>query len=102
VTGQKPRSRIVVFRLTDNEFSQLQRAAIRARRSLSEFTREGVLSAIRADVDRDATAVHDQLSDMQTVLRDMKELLRCMLSKTGISSGHQGVEGRGETRSGSS
>jgi hypothetical protein len=77
----------VVFRLTEHEFAQLQMAARRARRSLSNFSRAGVLSAIHKDQDRSANAMHDQISEMQTILQDLKELMRCMLSRSRQAAG---------------
>jgi hypothetical protein len=87
VNSQKPRSRVVVFRLTEHEFTQLKLAATRSQRSLSDFTRTGVLSAIHTDQDRSAIAIRDQISEMQMVLQDLKELVQCMLSRDGEVAG---------------
>ena len=77
----------MVFRLTEHEFTQLKLAATRSRRSLSDFTRTGVLSAIHPDQDRSVKAMRDQLSEMQMVLQDLKELVQCMLSRDGEAGG---------------
>jgi hypothetical protein len=80
VTSKPPRSRVVVFRLTEQEFAQLKKAAARSGRSLSDYTRTGVLSTVKFDHERSANDTRAQVSELQTILQEMKELIRCVLS----------------------
>jgi len=86
-TNREPRSRVVVFRMTEREFSQLQQAVRRSGRNLSDYTRAGILAAIELDQERNANGVREQMSEMQTTLQEMKELIQCALSTRGQAAG---------------
>jgi len=64
----KPRNRILIFRLTQEEYQVLQSASTGSR-SLSEFAREKLFSAL------DAPPVHSQLSDLQLKVARIEQLL---------------------------
>lgn len=64
----KPRNRILIFRLTQEEYAALQSASAGSR-SLSEFAREKLLSAL------DAPPVMSQLSDLQSKVARIEQLL---------------------------
>lgn len=64
----KPRNRILIFRLTEEEYATLQDASIGAR-SLSEFAREKLFSAL------ETPAVGAQLSELQTKVSRIEQLL---------------------------
>jgi hypothetical protein len=71
-----------VFRLTETEYAQLKRACLRAHRSVSEFARVELLSAIHAQSEIDFGLggfqhVGEVLSGVQTRLEELKELLLC-------------------------
>jgi len=86
-TNREPRTRVVVFRMTEREFSQLQQAVRRSGRNLSDYTRAGILAAIELDQERNANGVREQMSEMQTTLQEMKELIQCALSTRGQAAG---------------
>ena len=64
----KPRNRILIFRLTQEEYDALQSASAGAR-SLSEFARAKLLGAI------DSTPVDSQLSDLKSKVARIEQLL---------------------------
>lgn len=64
----KPRNRILIFRLTQDEYQSL-RAASSGARSLSEFARDKLLGAL------DAPALDQQLTDLKTKVARIAELL---------------------------
>jgi hypothetical protein len=74
---------VVVFRLTEREFAQLQKAVRRSGRNLSDYTRAGILAAIQSDEERNPNGVREQMSEMRTTLQEMKELIQCALSTRG-------------------
>lgn len=64
----KPRNRILIFRLTQEEYDALHSASAGAR-SLSEFARGKLLGAL------ESTPVHSQLSDLQSKVARIEQLL---------------------------
>ena len=62
----KPRNRILIFRLTQEEYDSLQAASAGAR-SLSEFARTKLLSSL--------DPVGAQLSDLQSKVARIEQLL---------------------------
>jgi hypothetical protein len=90
VNGTEPRSRIVVFRLTPDEYNALKKASARARRSLSDLARAEVLSAISATPQHELLRhLGEQLNEVQTDIRGLKELILCMMPER-----RRGVGGR--------
>jgi hypothetical protein len=82
VTKESPRSRVVVFRLTEVEYASLKKACSRTRRTLSGFARSELLSCLkRGDTVKDEALkrFEQQLSLLQTSLEDLKELILCTL-----------------------
>jgi hypothetical protein len=64
----KPRNKILIFRLTQEEYDVLHSASAGAR-SLSEFARAKLMSAIEAQ------PVNSQLSDLQSKVARIEQLL---------------------------
>jgi hypothetical protein len=64
----KPRNRILIFRLTQDEYAALQAASSGAR-SLSEFARGKLLGSLGAP------ALDEQLTDLTTKVSRIAELL---------------------------
>ena len=73
----KPRNRIVVFRLSQDEYRSLQDACIRAgARNLSEFTRSEVLERLDAEdfgghLSRRFASLEQQIATMQFQLNNL-------------------------------
>ncbi len=73
----KPRNRIVVFRLSQDEYRSLQDACIRAgARNLSDFTRSEVLERLDADavggpLSRRFASLEQQIATMQFQLNNL-------------------------------
>jgi len=67
----KPRNRIVVFRLSQDEYRSLQDACIRAgARNLSDFTRSEVLERLDSDEQQIATMQFQLNNLLQGVLHE--------------------------------
>lgn len=64
----KPRNRILIFRLTQDEYQTLQTASSGSR-SLSEFARDKLLGSLGAH------ALDEQLTDLKTKVARIAELL---------------------------
>jgi hypothetical protein len=64
----KPRNRILIFRLTQDEYETLQAASIGAR-SLSEFARAKLLNSIGS------SGIDVQLTELKTTVERIAELL---------------------------
>jgi uncharacterized protein (DUF1778 family) len=68
----KRRDRIVVFRLTEDEYDNLKSACVsRGARNVSDFARSELLLA----VERDHSEVIERLSELQSRMRRMEQLL---------------------------
>ena len=67
----KTRSRVVVFRLTEEEFNLLQDACrISGGRNLSDFTRTGILNHLENRTKPDPfAAIEDRLNTLQQEIR---------------------------------
>ena len=64
----KPRTRTLIFRLTEDEYHSL-RAASAGARSLSEFARAKLMSSLGAP------AIDEQLNELKTQVSRIAELL---------------------------
>lgn len=64
----KPRTRTLIFRLTEDEYDSL-RAASAGARSLSEFARAKLMSSLGA------SAIDEQLNELKTQVSRIAELL---------------------------
>jgi uncharacterized protein (DUF1778 family) len=88
LNSEDARSRIVVFRLTPDEYDALKKASGRARRSMSDFTRAEVLSAISARPQQDTLdEIRAELVKVQNSIRGLKELIVCMMPERRRSAG---------------
>lgn len=65
---QKPRNRMVIFRLTEDEYESLQ-AASNGSRSLSEFARARLMGSLRS------TPLDAQITEIKTTVNRLAELL---------------------------
>jgi hypothetical protein len=66
----KPRNRILIFRLTQDEYNSLQTASSeRGARSLSEFARAKLLGSL------DAPALDQQITELKTTVARIARLL---------------------------
>jgi hypothetical protein len=86
MSASEPRSRIVVFRLTEAEYRDLK-AACREHggRSLSEFTRSEMLEALRAEtlgelVERRLDTFDNRLAELTVRVESISRLLEQMRS----------------------
>ena len=64
----KPRTRTLIFRLTEDEYDSLRTASAGAR-SLSEFAREKLLASLGAP------AIDEQLKELKTQVSRIAQLL---------------------------
>ncbi len=70
----KPRNRVLIFRLTEDEYSHLQSAcSTDGARSLSDFARTRLLGSLAAEPA--ASSVEQKLSDLQSQMRIVVERL---------------------------
>jgi len=70
----KPRNRILIFRLTEDEYSNLQTAcSTDGARSLSDFARTRLLGTITTEPA--ASSVEQKLTDLQSQMRIVVERL---------------------------
>jgi len=80
MSALNPRNRIVVFRLSQNEFATLKCAcAEKGGRNLSEFTRSELLNFLRAQppeylIQNKLDAIERQLTGMRTDMHEMSRL----------------------------
>jgi hypothetical protein len=80
MSALNPRNRIVVFRLSQDEFATLKCAcAEKGGRNLSEFTRSELLSFLRAQppeylIHSKLDAIERQLTSMRTDMQEMSQL----------------------------
>ncbi len=75
----KPRNRVVVFRLTQDEYERLKDASFaKGARSLSDFTRSELLGESRSDSRSDSLheVLQDRFKHVERKLRDLEALLR--------------------------
>jgi hypothetical protein len=78
VAALKRRDRLVIFRLTEDEFEGLKAACEeRGAASLSAFARAELLNSLRGDR---LTEVHRQLSTLQSSVRRMTRILETITS----------------------
>ena len=73
----KQRNRIVVFRLSDDEYESLRVACLRCGRTMSDFTRSELLASI-AGQPRDPW---EKLDALQTSMRRIENLMSRLLRK---------------------
>jgi hypothetical protein len=79
--GSNYRNRLVVFRLTEEEYETLKRAcAEKGARNLSEFTRSRVLGIARTDfagamLQKRFLAIEQQLESLQDTLGRLNQLM---------------------------
>jgi hypothetical protein len=75
VSTTNPRNRVVVFRLTEEEYRSLKAACSAAgRRNLSDYTRSELLLALRAD--GADMAIQRRFQEIDHKLRDLSHLLK--------------------------
>jgi len=86
VPSLKRRNRIVIFRLTEEEYASLKvTCADRGARSVSDFARSALLSSIEAG---DRNGVSERLTELQSSVRQMSELLERIAGPcVGLSKG---------------
>ena len=77
----EPRNRVVVFRLSQDEYQALKTAcSVRGGRNLSEFTRSELLAMIQSEslghmVQKRLTDVEQTLTSVNTALQDLNHRL---------------------------
>ncbi len=76
----KVRSRLVNFRLTQEELENLRVACLlRGSRNLSDFARTAVLTSVESQIDPES-AVRDRLDRMEARLAGLESLLQSLLN----------------------
>jgi hypothetical protein len=88
VSITKRRNRIVVFRLTQDEYKRLQKAcSSTGASSISDFTRRELLdkpdTGQPEDLENRLSAFQKQLSDLQSTLRQINSLLKRIADSNG-------------------
>jgi hypothetical protein len=87
MTALKRRDRVLLFRLTEDEYSNLQAAsAERGARNLSDFARTELLGVVdstqqESALDGRLSSVEQKLSDMHSVIEKMNSLLEGIASR---------------------
>ena len=77
----KPRNRIVVFRLTEEEYECLKSAcSLSGGRTLSDYTRSELLSIVHSNspegvIGRQVSEINEKLTDLHTLLNKLVKLL---------------------------
>jgi hypothetical protein len=75
----KPRNRVVVFRLTQDEYQDLKTvSSARGARNISDFARSELLHSIGHGR---LWEVHQRLSNLESTVKRMAELLEGMVAK---------------------
>lgn len=64
----KPRNRVLIFRLTEDEYESLQRASLGAR-SLSDYVRTRILGSLGS------SKIDEQLTEIKFTVERLAELL---------------------------
>jgi len=79
----KRRDRVLLFRLTEDEYSNLQAAsAERGARNLSDFARTELLGVVNENVlEGRLSSVEQRLSDMHSAMEKMNQLLEGIASR---------------------
>ena len=76
-----PRNRVVVFRLSQDEYQALKKACTaRGGRSLSDFTRSELLAMVQSEslghvIQKRLTDVEQKLANLHVALRDLSQQL---------------------------
>jgi hypothetical protein len=74
----KPRNRVVVFRLTQDEYEELKTVcSVRGARNISDFTRSELLTSIEQER-RPETALHGRLSEVDQKLSNLESKIQRM------------------------
>ncbi len=81
MSSTETRSRTVIFRLTEREYTLLKRACSRESRSLSEFARVELLAAIEGKAEGGEYQVGVELSRLRAAVEELKELVLCLKSR---------------------
>ena len=77
----KRRNRVVVFRLTQDEYEDLKTVcAVRGARNISDFARSELLTAI-AQERHPETVIHEKLSILDSKIQRMSQLLEGMADR---------------------
>jgi hypothetical protein len=75
----KPRNRVVVFRLTQDEYQELKTvSSVRGARNISDFARSELLNAIGHDR---LSAVDRRLLNLESTLQRVAQLLEGLAAK---------------------
>jgi len=89
----KVRSRLLNFRLSEEELENLRVACLlRGSRNLSEFARTAVLSSVEAQIDPD-TAVRDRLDRMEARLAGLESVLQSLLNQMTLATASANAAG---------
>lgn len=68
----KPRTRLVIFRLTEDEYAELKTALVmQGARNVSEFARAEVLKSVA----RERTEVNQKLADIESGVQRLEKLI---------------------------
>jgi hypothetical protein len=80
VPAVKRRNRIVVFRLTQEEYESLKDVCVnRGARNISDFARSALLRFMGAD---GQTAVDQRLAELEATVRRLAQLLETLVSRS--------------------
>lgn len=73
----KPRNRVVIFRLTQEEYAVLQLACSQAgARNLSDYTRSELLSIVHSDpIEQHLRDIEDRLTELQSRVTQLSDRL---------------------------
>jgi hypothetical protein len=92
VPTPNPRNRVVVFRLTEEEYRSLKAACSAAGgRNLSDYTRSELLLALRSD--GADIAIQRRFQEIDHKLRDLGHLLKEVFEYLHLESSHEAQNG---------
>ena len=78
----KPRNRVVVFRLTQDEYEDLKTVcSVRGARNISDFARSELLISMEQERRPEAALLYQKLSNLESKIQRMSQLLEGMADR---------------------
>ena len=79
---QKRRNRVVVFRLTQDEYEDLKTVcSVRGARNISDFARSELLISMEQERRPEAALLYQKLSNLESKIQRMSQLLEGMADR---------------------
>ena len=78
----KPRNRVVVFRLTQDEYEDLKTVcSVRGARNISDFARSELLISMEQERRPEAALLYQKLANLESKIQRMSQLLEGMADR---------------------